>query len=78
MMTGTHLSPAMRTMLRIAIKGVDLYQGMGNAARKAGGGTRSALIARGLLDANDKPTSAGIAIFNPVAHSHTPHAGVPA
>ena len=39
MMTGTHLSPAMRTMLRNAIKGADLYQGMGNAARKAGGGT---------------------------------------
>ena len=65
-------------MLRNAIKGVDLYQGMGNAARKAGGGTRSALIARGLLDANDRPTSAGAAIFTPVAHRHTSHTGAPA
>ncbi len=76
-MTGTHLSPAMRTMLRNAIQGVDLYFGMGKAAHQAGGGTRNALVSRGLLDSNNQPTAAGRAMFAPfldLPTAATPHA----
>ena len=72
-MTPRHLSPAMRTMLRNAITGAPLHKGLTNAALQAGGGTRAALVKRGLLnDTNDQPTDEGRAVFQPLTAGNTP------
>lgn len=62
----THrLSPAMRKMLRNAIDGAPITRGMGAGALRAGA-TRDALILRGMLDSECRPTDAGRAVFAPV------------
>ena len=66
-MTPRHLSPAQRTMLRNAITGAPLHRGLTNAALHAGGGTRAALVKRGLLDdTSGQPTAEGRAVFQPI------------
>ena len=71
-MTPRHLSPAQRTMLRNALSGAPLHQGLTKAALHAGGGTRAALVKRGLLnDATDQPTEEGRAVFQPLTVGNT-------
>lgn len=63
-MSTPRLSPAMRNMLRNAIDGKRICQGLAGGPHKIDA-TRRALEARGLLDAELKPTEAGRAIFAP-------------
>jgi hypothetical protein len=63
-MSATRLSPAMRNMLRNAIDGKRIGQGLAGGPLKIAA-TRRALEARGLLDAELKPTDAGRAVFTP-------------
>lgn len=63
-MTTPRLSPAMRNMLRNAIDGKRIGQGLAGGPLKIAA-TRRALEARGLLDAELKPTDAGRAVFTP-------------
>ena len=63
-MTAPRLSPAMRNMLRNAIDGKRIGQGLAGGPLK-NTATRRALEARGLLDAELKPTDAGRAVFTP-------------
>ncbi|MBD9395584.1 hypothetical protein [Acidovorax sp. ACV01] len=63
-MTTPRLSPAMRNMLRNAIDGKRIGQGLAGGPLKIAA-TRRALEARGLLDSELKPTEAGCAVFTP-------------
>ena len=63
-MSPPRLSPAMRNMLRNAIDGKRIGQGLAGGPLKIAA-TRRALEARGLLDAELKPTDAGRAVFAP-------------
>ena len=63
-MSPPRLSPAMRNMLRNAIDGKRIGQGLAGGPLKITA-TRRALEARGLLDAELKPTDAGRAVFTP-------------
>ena len=63
-MSPPRLSPAMRNMLRNAIDGKRIGQGLAGGPLKIAA-TRRALEARGLLDAELKPTDAGRAVFTP-------------
>lgn len=63
-MTTPRLSPAMRTMLRNAITGVPLAKGLCGGPHKHDQ-TRLALVARGLLDRDAKPTGTGQSVFAP-------------
>ena len=63
-MSTPRLSPAMRNMLRNAIDGKRIGQGLAGCPLKIAA-TRRALEARGLLDAELKPTDAGRSVFTP-------------
>ena len=63
-MSTPRLSPAMRNMLRNAIDGKRIGQGLAGGLLKITA-TRRALEARGLLDAELKPTDAGRTVFTP-------------
>lgn len=63
-MSAPRLSPAMRNMLRNAIHGKRIGQGLSGGPHKIDA-TRRALEARGLLDTDLKPTDAGRAVFEP-------------
>lgn len=63
-MSPPRLSPAMRNMLRNAIDGKHIGQGLAGSPLKIAA-TRRALEARGLLDSELKPTDAGRAVFTP-------------
>ena len=63
-MSTSRLSPAMRNMLRNAIDGKRIGQGLAGGPLKITA-TRRALEARGLLDAELKPTDAGRTVFTP-------------
>ena len=63
-MTSPRLSPAMRNMLRNAIDGKRIGQGLAGGPLKIAA-TRRALESRGLLDTELKPTDAGRAVFAP-------------
>lgn len=63
-MSTARLSPAMRNMLRNAIDGKRIGQGLAGGPLKITA-TRRALEARGLLDAELKPTDAGRTVFTP-------------
>ncbi|WP_431152511.1 hypothetical protein [Acidovorax facilis] len=63
------LSPAMRNMLRNAVRGESLAKGLCAGPYKQYH-TRRALEARGLLDSNAKPTDAGKAVFAPAQQSN--------
>ena len=63
-MSTPRLSPAMRNLLRNAIEGKPIGQGLAGGPLKIAA-TRRALEARGLLDAELKPTDAGRAVFTP-------------
>lgn len=61
-MSTPRLSPAMRNMLRNAIDGKRIGQGLAGGPHKHAA-TQSALQTRGLLDQALKPTAAGLAVF---------------
>ena len=63
-MSTPRLSPAMRNMLRNAIDGKPIGQGLAGGPLKITA-TRRALESRGLLDAELKPTDAGRTVFTP-------------
>ena len=63
-MSALRLSPAMRNLLRNAIEGKPIGQGLAGGPLKIAA-TRRALEARGLLDAELKPTDAGRTVFTP-------------
>ena len=63
-MTALRLSPAMRNMLRNAIIGKRIGQGLAGGPLKIAATCR-ALEARGLIDAELQPTEAGRAVFTP-------------
>ncbi|MCI5068446.1 hypothetical protein [Acidovorax sp.] len=63
-MSTPRLSPAMRNMLRNAIDGKRIGQGLSGGPHKIDA-TRRALEARGLLDTDLKPTEAGRSVFAP-------------
>lgn len=61
-MSAARLSPAMRNMLRNLINGQPSTKGLAGGALKHAA-TRRALETRGLLDQDQKPTAAGLAVF---------------
>ena len=63
-MSALRLSPAMRNLLRNAIEGKPIGQGLAGGPLKIAA-TRRALESRGLLDTEQKPTHAGRAVFAP-------------
>lgn len=63
-MSTPRLSPAMRTMLRNAVRGEPLAKGLCAGYYKLYH-TGNALEVRGLLDSHGRPTTAGRAVFAP-------------
>ena len=69
-MTSPHLSPAMRNMLRSILSGKGPWAHLNGQSQHGGSfQTLHALRKRGLIDAADRPTEAGRAVFTPKQQS---------
>lgn len=65
-MTAPRLSPAMRNMLRSILDGKGPWAHLKGQSQHGGSlKTLAALRQRGLIDAADRPTDAGRAVFSP-------------
>ncbi|WP_225581226.1 hypothetical protein [Acidovorax sp. ACV02] len=65
-MTAQRLSPAMRNMLRSILDGKGPWAHLKGQSQHGGSfQTLAALRQRGLIDAADRPTEAGRAVFSP-------------
>ena len=65
-MTAPRLSPAMRNMLRNILDGKGPWAHLKGQSQHGGSlKTLAALRQRGLIDAGDRPTDAGRAVFSP-------------
>lgn len=69
-MTSPRLSPAMRNMLRSILSGKGPWAHLNGQSQHGGSfQTLHALRQRGLIDAADRPTEAGRAVFTPKQQS---------